>query len=284
MLLGAHFSIDGGIEKAVERAAEYGCNTLQLFTKNSLQWRAKSLKEEEISVFRSMVASKGVEKVVAHAAYIINIGSPDSTIYKNSLSSLLLELTRATELHIPYLDLHPGSHKEGDRNESLDRIAKTINEIYSSHDDITTMLLLENSAGQGTNLCHRFEEIERILSKIEMKNKVGICYDTAHGFAAGYDLRTKETYEKVMEEFDRILGLDLLKAMHLNDSKSPLGSRIDRHQHIGNGYLGLKSFELLLNDKTFKDIPFIIETPKGVDAAGVDLDTLNFSTLRSLVK
>ncbi|MBN1255753.1 MAG: deoxyribonuclease IV [Deltaproteobacteria bacterium] len=276
-------SIAGGIDKALCRGMKLGCDVIQLFTKNANQWRAKPLLPDAIEAFRQARRETGVRPVAAHDSYLINLASPDEGLYKRSVEALWEELERAETLGLPYLVMHPGSHRGGGEEEGFYRIARAINLLYYQGPDIKVQILLETTAGQGATVGYRFEHFARIIEMIEEDERIGVCLDTSHVFAAGYAIETSEGYEATMKEFDRIIGLDRLKLIHLNDSKVALGTRVDRHEQIGQGYLGLEPFRLLMQDPRLADIPFILETPKGWTASGEDWDKVNLRTLRGLV-
>jgi len=280
MRLGAHMSIAGGISKALERGHSIGCEAIQMFTKNQRQWKARPLDPREIEQFKLKQAETGIKPVVAHDSYLINLGSPDEAAWQKSLQAYILELERCEALGIPYLVMHPGSHMGSGEEAGLRRIAEGLNRAHAATPGFRVITLLETTAGQGTNLGYRFEQLAAIREMVEEQERVAICFDTCHAFAAGYDLRTPEAYAETMAEFDRILGFDLLRCFHLNDSKSDLGSRVDRHQHIGQGLLGLEPFRLLLNDPRFADLPGLLETPKGKEMRE---DIENLRVLRSLI-
>lgn len=261
LLLGAHISIAGGLERAIYRAQSIGCTAIQLFTKSNRQWLAKELSNEAIQAFKSAQNNSIIESVTAHAAYLINIGSSNPIIREKSTHSLKNELFRCQQLAIPYLVLHPGSHGQAPKQECLNQIAEQLDEVCETTPG-TSLILLETMAGQGSNLCYQFEQLAYVYDKVHNKHRLGICFDTCHVFAAGYDLRNEPSYNKVWDEFDNVLGFDLLKVIHVNDSKKPLAARVDRHEHIGKGLLGFESFRLLFNDHRFFTIPKIIETPK----------------------
>jgi len=276
MPLGAQMSIAGGIDKAVLRGWEVGCETIQIFTKNSRQWRAKPLSEEEIEHFRLNREETGIVPVIAHDSYLINLGSPEEGLWRRSMEAFVEEMARCEALSIPYLVAHPGSHRGAGEEAGLLRIAEALEEIGALTKGFQVQVLLENTAGQGTGLGYRFEHLARL---VEDNEDLGICFDTCHAFAAGYELRTREGYEKTFRELDELVGLHRLKVLHLNDSKGNLGSRVDRHEHIGSGCLGLEPFRMLVNDERFRHLPMILETPKepGMDAR-------NLAVLRSLMR
>jgi len=281
--LGAHQSIAGGIDKALRRGEETGCDVIQLFTKNANQWRVRPLLSDAIEAFRQARQETGVRPVAAHDSYLINLASPDEGLYKRSLEALWEEMERAEALGLPYLVIHPGSHRGSGEGEGLYGIARAINLLHQRGAGMRVQILLETTAGQGATLGYRFEHFARVIGMIEEDERVGVCLDTSHVFAAGYDIRTPGGYEATLEEFDRIIGLDRLKLVHLNDSKAAVGTRVDRHEHIGQGHLGLEPFHLLLQDPRLADLPFILETPKGRTDSGEDWDCVNLRTLRGLL-
>jgi len=280
-LIGAHFSITKGLDSALYEAKDYHCNALQIFTKNALTWKERTLSSEEIDLFEQAKATTGIKEIASHASYLINLSSYEKKKYAMSCRGLTLELSRCSLLNIPYVVLHPGSHMGHGEKEGINRIAESLNNIFSETTDLRTRLLLETTAGQGSGIGHTIEQLASIMDKIENKDRVGVCLDTCHIFAAGFDIRTSATYRKTINLFDSIVGLDHLYLIHLNDSKKKLGSRIDRHEHIGMGFIGLEAFELFMNDDRFKDIPKIIETPK--EQGGKDWDRINLERLRALV-
>lgn len=279
MRLGAHMSTAGGTAKAFERGSKVGCQTIQIFTKNSNQWHAKSLMKEEIDLFFKEKERTGIDPVFSHASYLINLGSPDKDLYEKSKEALFDELRRAEKLKLVFVVLHPGAALNSPLTAALKRIAAAINDIFEKTKEFNVKLLLENTAGQGSCVGHQFEDLSTIMKSVEDKKRIGICFDTCHAFQAGYDLRTDEGYQKTFHEFGNLIGLSNLLAFHLNDSKKELGGRVDRHQHIGKGYLGIRPFQLLMNDKRFEEIPMVLETPKGEECLE-DRDALNL--LRSL--
>jgi deoxyribonuclease-4 len=260
LLLGAHMSIEGGFDQAIKRGESINCNTIQIFTKSNRQWQAKPITPEQAKSFKQAHQESSIGPIVAHGTYLINIGSSDKELSKKSMLAVIEELERCNELGIHYFVLHPGSSVNSTESECLQRISENLNLILSKTTS-KTVLLLENMAGQGSVVCYKFEQLKTVYDQIEFKNRVGYCFDTCHAFAAGYDFRTLATYEKMWQEFDQILGIDNLKAIHINDSKKELGSRVDRHEEIGKGQLGLETFSLLFNDERFYDIPKILETP-----------------------
>ncbi len=260
LLLGAHMSIAEQIDLAIERGESIGCTAIQIFTKSNRQWKAKALTDEEISAFKKKWKQSSIQSIITHATYLINIGSPDKEIEKKSADALSMELERSASLGINYLVLHPGSYGKTDEDSCIQRISKNLDIALKKNPSMK--ILLETMAGQGTNIGHTFEHLAEIIKQSTVKKQLGVCFDTCHVFAAGYDFSTEKTYHHLWEQFERIIGLNKLKAIHLNDSKGTCGSRIDRHTDIGKGSIGLKAFELLVNDPRFFDIPKILETPK----------------------
>lgn len=265
LLLGAHMSIATHIKLAIEKGESIGCSAIQIFTKSNRQWRAKEISESDALIFKQSWKSSSIKSVLSHAAYLINIGSPDKDYEMKSLEAAIVELSRCNQLSIPYLVLHPGFHSETDEKECLVKIGKNINKIFKSVDGAG--ILLEIMAGQGSQVGYSFEQLATIIDQINDKERIGICFDTCHAFAAGYDLKTEDAYHNTWKEFNKIIGIEKIKAIHINDSKNDLGSYKDRHSDIGKGMLGLKSFELLMNDPTFFDVPKILETPHPNDLA-----------------
>ena len=278
--LGAHMSIAGGVDQAFPRALAVGCETMQVFTKSSNQWQARPLREDEVARFRHLAETSGVYPVVAHDAYLINPASPDPALWRRSVEALVVEVERCRALGIRWLIIHPGAHMGAGEAEGLRRVAEALNEVLARTEDADVEIVLETTAGQGTGLGHRFEHLAQILEQVEARTRLGICFDTCHALAAGYDIRTPEGYERTFQELETVVGLHRLRAFHLNDSRREPGSRVDRHAHIGKGALGLTPFRLLLNDPRFQHLPMILETPKGPDMRE---DRENLAVLRSLV-
>lgn len=278
-LLGAHMSIAGGLYKAIERGESINCSAIQIFTKSNRQWHAKELLKEDIKLFiKTWQASATVSIVVAHASYLINIGSPKNDIATKSATALYDELKRAESLQIPYLILHPGASLGTNEIECLDRITTQLDHVLQ-YATGQTKITLEVMAGQGSNIGYTFEQLAYIRNKATYKNYIGICFDTCHAWAAGYVFNTPNSYKNLWEHFDKIIGLDHLHVIHLNDSKAALKSRKDRHAHIGEGTLGLEAFQLILNDTKLKNVPKILETPKDSLAD----DEKNLEILRKLI-
>jgi len=274
-------SIAGGVHLALERGKEAGCNAVQLFVKNSNRWEARDLREDEIAAFHENKKNYNENLIMAHSSYLINLASPEPLQIKKSIDALLIEIERCEILGILYLVLHPGSHKGTGEEEGIRSISKNLNHIFAETNGFKTSILLETTAGQGNTIGHKFEHLAEIISRVKDTPRVGVCYDTCHTFAAGYDIRTEETYKTTFFELDRIIGFDKLKAFHINDSKTDFNSRKDRHEHIGKGMIGKKAFSLLVNDGRFNLIPMILETPKG---PGYKEDKENLTLLRSMRK
>lgn len=260
-ILGAHVSIAGGVSFAFREAEMLGCEAMQIFTKSSNQWQAKELTVDDIDKFKQE-AKRTKIKVVAHDSYLINLASPKDFIYEKSLAAFKEELVRCDQLEIPYLVMHPGSHVGSGEEAGVKKIAASFNRLFAEN-NFKVKIALETTAGQGTNLGNSFEQLAQIVGLVKNHHQLVYCLDTCHIFTAGYDLRTQEVYEKTMKDFDNVLGLQNLAVIHLNDSKKDLGSRIDRHENIGRGFLGQTAFKLLLNDKRLATVPKILETPLG---------------------
>lgn len=279
MNLGAHMSISGGVHLALQRGKSIDCNAVQLFVKSSNQWRAKTLTTKEIDLFHKESESFTPGFIIAHTSYLINIASPDPQLLKKSSDALLIELQRCSVLGIPYLVLHPGSHRGAGLEKGIATIAETIDRIYDETAGDGTSILLEITAGAGNTIGSTFEELAAIIDLIEDKSRAGICYDTCHAFTAGYDIRTKNTYNATFKALDETVGLKYLKAFHLNDSIKEFGSHKDRHTHIGEGEIGIDAFSYLIKDKRFLDRAMVLETPKEADLKD---DVRNLTLLRSL--
>lgn len=259
--VGAHVSISGGVSNAPTNAANIGAKAFGMFVKNQRQWVAKPIEEEEIKKFKKNMAENGYnpENVLPHAGYLINIANPEKENRDKSINALIDEMERCRVLGLKYLNFHPGSHLTLSEEEGIEFVISSINEVLEKTSDI--ILVIENTAGQGSNLGNRFEQIAKMIAGIDNKERVGVCIDTCHTFAAGYDIAGKEGYNKVWEEFDRVIGIKYLKGIHLNDSKTPFGSRKDRHESLGKGYMGEDFLTLLMNDLRLENIPIILETP-----------------------
>ncbi len=283
VMLGAHMSIAGGYYRAVEAASAAGCDCVQLFTKNNNQWRAKPITEGDIERFQAALATHGISHPVSHASYLINLASPEKTLWKKSIDAFVVELQRAASLGIPYVVLHPGSYVTSSESAGIARIISALNEIHAQTRGWDANCLLETTAGQGSSIGWRFEHLADLLEGVDNADRLGVCLDTCHVFAAGYPLGSERDFKATMSEFNRLVGIKRIRAIHLNDSLKAFGSRVDRHAHIGRGEMGLAPFRFLLNDRRFAKIPMYLETPKG-EEDGKDLDVINLRRLRRLVK
>jgi deoxyribonuclease-4 len=281
LLIGAHMSIAGGVFNAILAGEELGCTTIQIFTKNNNQWKAKELTSAEVDKFFEHQKRTGISPIVGHNGYLINLASPKNDVFALSQESMLVELQRAEKLDLPYLVMHPGSHLGTGEKEGIKKIVGAINWLHQKTPRYKVTICLETTAGQGSTLGYKFEQLTQIIELVKENRRLGVCYDTCHTFAAGYDIRTKKTYQDTFKEFDKVIGLSRLKVFHLNDAIKELGSRVDRHTHIGEGKIGLEGFRLLMNDKRWEKIPKILETPK---EGGTAKDIKNLKVLRSLVK
>ena len=279
-LLGAHMSIAGGLHLAFARIHEVQGESLQIFLSNQRQWQTVPLTSQMVEDFRQQWKENDYMPVAAHDSYLINLAAPDPTTLEKSVAAFADELQRAAALGIPFLITHPGSHRGEGVEAGLERFVENMDRAITRSKTSTVMVLIENTAGQGTNLGSTFEEISFIISESQYGDRLGVCFDTSHAFAAGYDIRTRVTYEDTLSKFDQIIGLEKLKFFHINDSKRPLDSRVDRHEHIGEGEIGLAGFRLLLNDPRFRQHPMVLETPKGKD---LKEDKENLRVLRSLI-
>ncbi len=275
-------SIAGGYYRAVELAHEHGCDCVQLFTKNNNQWRAKELTDRDAEKFESALARLGIAYPIAHDSYLINLATPDPQLWAKSVEAFRVELLRAEKLGIPYVVTHPGAFTSSSEPEGIQRVIEALDAVHRQTAGIKTCALLENTAGQGTCLGWRFEQLGDMIAGVAKPERLGVCIDTCHLFAAGYPLETSEQYEATIAALERAVGLDRIKAIHLNDSKQPLGSRVDRHEHIGRGKLGLEPFRHLLNDPRFRQTPMYLETPKA-QQDGEEMDVVNLRVLRGLV-
>jgi len=288
--LGAHLSIAGGLPRAVDRAEASGCEALQIFTKSAGQWRARDLPPEEIALFKRRVRQTKIRPVVAHNSYLINLAAADPALRRRSIDSLRDELDRAEALGLDGLVMHPGSYTSGTETGGLRLIADGLAEILASRPGGSTRILLEHTAGQGTNLGHRFEHLAEIIDLLGGSPRLGVCLDTCHLLVAGYDICSEQGYQDTFRQFGAIVGFSRLKAFHMNDSKKPCMSRVDRHEHIGKGCLGLAPFRRIVNDPRFAKLPMLLETPK-LDTpqsrrlSDIDpLDRMNLDALRRLIQ
>jgi deoxyribonuclease-4 len=279
-LLGAHMSIAGGVGNALLDGKKVDCDAIQIFTKSSRQWASKPYSKEEIEQFVINRKETGITKVVAHDSYLLNLGSPDTALRVRSVTAFIDELERCEILGVTNLIAHPGAHVGAGEVEGIKTIAKSLDEVHTACPGYNVKITLEITAGQGSNLGYRFEQIANIMDATKENDRLRVCFDTEHAFAAGYDIRTPEGYERTFGEFDEAIGLDRLAAFHLNDSKKEFHSRVDRHEHIGKGFIGIVAFGLLMNDKRFWGLPMCLETPKGPD---LKEDRENLTLLRSLI-
>ena len=278
--LGAHMSISGGLHLAIDRAVTAGCSVLQIFTRNSNQWKGKPVSDADAALFRTKFDSSGLREVISHDIYLINLASPPGEMRDKSLAAFRDELETCARLGINKIVMHPGSHLTDSPQNGLARVVEAFDQLFYEVPQFEGRVLIETTAGQGSNLGRTFEELAAIISGSRYPEKFGVCFDTCHTFAAGYDIATEDGYRDSMEQFDRLIGLDRLDCFHLNDSKKGLGSRVDRHDHIGQGTLGLNPFRFILNDSRFTGVPKILETPKGDND---EMDAVNIALLRGLV-
>jgi deoxyribonuclease-4 len=281
-------SVAGGLPRAVERAIVHRCDALQIFAKNASQWRGRDLPRQEIREFRARVKAAGIWPVVSHGSYLINLATTNVALRRQSMAAMADEIDRAEALGLLGVVLHPGAYTVGNEADGLKLIADALLELLTARRRGKTMILLENTAGQGTTLGATFEQLASIIAKTNDHRRVGVCLDTCHLIASGYDIVSGEGYQSTFRQFGRLIGFDRLKAFHVNDSKRPLGSRVDRHEHIGQGHLGLEPFRRLVNDRRFRNLPMLLETAKSEGKATgpivVDpLDEQNLNTLRSLI-
>ncbi len=297
-LFGAHLSIAGGLYKAIESARLYGCDALQIFTASPqswqvqpvresatngrTQWVSRPLAEDQVRLFRSGLRATKLRCALAHDSYLINLAAPNPDLYRRSIEAFIDELRRAEQLGLRYLVTHPGAPRDSSEEAGLAQVARALDEVHARCPGLRVQVLLETTAGQGTSLGYRFEHLAHILDLIAEPERVGVCFDTCHVFAAGYSLAPEREYRATMRAFDRTVGIKKLRAFHVNDSVRPQGSRVDRHAHIGRGLLGAEPFRLLINDPRFKTRPMILETPKE-DGPETDMDAVNLAFLRSLI-
>lgn len=289
MRLGAQISAAGGVFKAFERAEAVGCETFMVYTKSNRQWNAKPLTEKDIAKYEEErdAYAESIFPMVVHAAYLINLASPDPAIWQKSADAIRDEIERAEAFGVEYLVMHPGSHMSASIEEGMDNIVRALRQVLAETPGYHVRVCLENMAGQGTNLGYTFEQLAYILTETDVPERMGVCFDTCHVFAAGYDIRSAEAYTETMDTFNRVVGLDQIRCFHFNDSKYPLDSRRDRHEHIGQGYLGTEAFANFVNDPRWADHPAHLETPKTEkddDGNETEMDPVNLQTLRDLIK
>lgn len=279
--LGAHMSIQGGPANAITRGYSAGCDTIQMFTRSSNRWISRDLTEEEIAAFWQARQDTGISPIVAHSSYLINLATPDEALWARSVDALVIELERCRQLGITSYVLHPGAHTGAGEEEGLAQAARGLDAALDRVGPSNVMVVLEITAGQGSSLGYKFEHLAWIIAHAEHDDRLGVCVDTAHALAAGYDFRTPAAYEAMWQQFDATIGMERLRVLHLNDSKRDLGSRVDRHEHIGEGFVTLEAFRMLVNDPRLRRVPMLLETPKGPDMAE---DMRNLTLLRSLVE
>ena len=271
-LLGAHMSIAGGVSQSLGRGNQIGCKCIQIFTRSSRQWAAKPYPAEEIEAFKRAHKETGIQMIVAHDSYLVNLGAPDEKLRKKSIDAFVDELQRCEALEVPYLISHPGAHIGAGEAAGIKTIAKSIDQAHKACNGYSVKIALEITAGQGSVLGSRFEQMARIFDAVKESERLRLCFDTEHAFAAGYDLRSEAGYEQAFAELDRHIGLKRLVAFHINDSMKPLNSHVDRHEHIGKGHLGLETFQRLVNDPRFAGIPMCLETEPGPDMKDIARD------------
>lgn len=288
MRLGAQMSVAGGLYKAFSRGDDVGCESILVFTKSNRRWKAKPLTEEDVRQYEEAAAEYDhIRPVAVHASYLINVASPDSDLWEKSYRALKIEVERAAAIDAPFLTFHPGAYTDGDEESGLANIARALNRLLEETAELDTIICLETMAGTGTTLGHRFEHLAKVIGETGGHERIGVCFDTCHVFAAGYELRTPEAYDQTMSEFDSVVGLDRIHCFHFNDSRHELGSRKDRHAHIGEGHLGRQAFANFLNDARWSEHPAHLETPKTEeddDGNEIEMDPINLETLRDLIE
>ncbi|MBU1101530.1 MAG: deoxyribonuclease IV [Bacteroidetes bacterium] len=280
-LLGAHTSTAGGVSKAIDRADPLDFTAIQIFTKNNNRWAAKPLEEAEINSFKSKLATSNIKFVIAHDSYLINLCAAEKEMLEKSRNAFIDELERCEILGIPHLNFHPGAHVDQGEKDGIKIISESLNVAHEKTKGFKVSSMLEMTAGQGSAIGYTFEHMRKIIDLVEERERMTVCIDTAHIFAAGYNIKDKKEYEKVMRDFDDIIGLERLQCYHMNDSKKELGSKVDRHEHIGKGFIGLKGFRNIMNDEKVAHVPKILETPKGKEMLE---DIENIYILKNLIK
>ena len=273
-------SIAGGVGNAFLEGKKVACDAIQIFTKSARQWASKPYTKEEVDHFHLQRKETGIGSVVAHDSYLLNLASADTAMRRRSIAAFIDELERCETLGVANLIAHPGAHVGAGELEGIRTIAKSLDEVHKACPGYKVKVTLEITAGQGSCLGYRFEQIARMIDAVKQSDRLRVCFDTEHAFAAGYDIRTQEGYDRTFSEFDEVIGIELLAAFHLNDSKKDLNSRVDRHEHIGKGFIGLEAFRMLLNDRRFWGLPMCLETHKGPD---LKEDRENLEVLRSLI-
>ena len=281
MLLGAHVSVAGGVDTSFKRAVELNCTAFQIFTKSNRQWKAKPLNPEEIERYHEQQVETGITPVICHASYLLNLGTADDAVWQKSIEALIVELERCERLKIPYLVIHPGAHLKAGVEAGLARVSQGLDIVHERLPEVEVKVAVEITAGQGTTLGSTFEEINQIITACQQSDRLAVCFDTCHALAAGYEFRTPESYRTMIDTFDQVVGIDRLTVIHVNGSVKDLGSRVDRHTHIGEGCIGLEPFGYFLNDARFQKVPFLLETPVDKDPE----DNLrNLAALRELIE
>lgn len=281
-MYGSHLSIAGGLHMAIVEAQRLGLDVVQVFTKNQQQWRAKPLGQDETAQWKAHARAAGFTHCVSHDSYLINLASPDDALWRKSIDLFIEEIRRCVLLDIPLLVTHPGAHMGAGEAAGIRRIAAALDECHAAVPTRKVTTCLEITAGMGTSLGHRLEHLADIIAAVKRPSRLGVCLDTAHAFAAGYDFRGRK-YASFMRQIDRTVGLDRIRVWHLNDSKRELGSRVDRHEHIGQGHIGLEGFRPIVRDRRWRHVPKILETPKGDGPNGTPMDAVNLRLLRSLM-
>jgi len=283
LVVGAHMSTQGGVWRGVERAKEVGCECVQIFSKNNNQWSAKPFVEEDLAKFATAIRETGIQRPIAHASYLINLAAPADELWNKSIAAMVDELERANSLHLEGVVVHPGSYTTSTPEEGLNRIIEGIKIVLQKTPKCKARLLLENTAGQGTNLGADIADLGRILAAVAHESRIGVCIDSCHAMAAGYDLSQASGLKQLLHDIEQHFGIDRVAALHLNDSKKGCGSRVDRHEHIGQGTIGAEGFRRWLHNKSLRAIPMYLETPKGNDEeSGEDFDVMNLRTVREL--
>lgn len=280
MKFGAHMSTGGGVWKALERGESIGCEIIQIFVKNNMQWFGKPYVPNDLALYANQLAKQKFSAVFGHTGYLINLGGPAGPNRDNSLKSLIQEINLATDLGLPFLVMHPGAHLGAGEEACLSQIVSGLDEAFRATKQSPVRIALENTAGQGSCLGHKISHLAAVFDKVKKPERLGVCLDTAHFFAAGYDIRTPKGWDAAIKEVEKLIGLKQILSFHLNDSKTDLNSRVDRHEHIGKGKIGKEAFRHIVNDSRFKNTPGCLETPKGKEMLE---DVENLATLRSLV-
>ncbi len=283
-MFGSHLSIAGGLHNAVTEAVRLGMDCVQIFTKNQRQWKTPPLKDDQVKAWQAALAEANLGPTVSHDSYLINLGSPKDDTHAKSVALFRDELERCERLGVPYLVAHPGAHTGSGEEAALDKIAASLDQIHQDLRGYRTVTCLEITAGQGSNVGYKLEHLQHIIAEVAEPDRLAVCLDSAHALAAGYDLTSASGAESFCQEIDSVLGLDRIRVWHLNDSKVPLGSRVDRHEHIGHGHVAMEAFEVIVNHPSFQNIPKILETAKEDRPDGTPWDLVNLQTLRGLVR